>query len=98
MFFRLILKNARFGFAVKLHGVMPVQMIRSENEEHADVRAKSVDEFELKAAQLHDRHRVICHARNAGNQRSADVAGEYGGKGRVPPNEVDQGSIRGLSD
>src|SRR5712672_3739374 len=37
IFFALILKDARLGFAVKLQRMVPVQMIRREIEEHANV-------------------------------------------------------------
>src|ERR1700736_4702070 len=80
VFFALVLKNARLGFAVQLHAVMAVQMIPREIEKHTDVRATFLNDLELETAQLYYGHRVVGHSLDVGNQRRADVAGHNSGK------------------
>ena len=48
--FRLILEDAGFGSAIRFERVMPVQMVRGEIQEHADVGAKRFNQFQLKTA------------------------------------------------
>src|SRR6267154_6583653 len=67
-------------------------MIRCEIEEHANVGAEFLNQLELKTAQLHNGDRIVGHALNAGNQRSADVASKNCRKRCRPQDMLDQRS------
>src|SRR5271163_2170990 len=95
--FGLILKNPGFRGAVICQGVMAIEMVRSEIQKYADVRAERVDEFKLKAAQFGDRESIVARLIDTADQRRTDVSRKQCWKSRGLQNVSDERSCRGLS-
>ena len=76
---------------------MAVEMIGREIQKHADVGAKRVDEFELKAAELDDGASIVFHRVDAGDERRADISRENGWNPGRLQNVFDERSRRRLS-
>src|ERR1700741_4864446 len=75
---------------------MAVQMIGREIQKDTDVRAKGIDQLQLKTAQLNDCDGLVVCFLHAGNERRADVPGKNGGEPRIFQNVFDQRGGRSL--
>ncbi len=95
--FGLLFKDARLRSGVGLHGLVPVEMIRSQIQEHGNVRMKCFDQLELKTAELDNSGGAFAGQRHARNQRRANVAGDHGGKTGHLQNVMNQRSSGGFS-
>src|SRR5690348_3534587 len=93
----LVFEDARLGGGISVHGAVPVEMIGSQVQEHADVGTEGIDEFELEAAEFHYRPGAFRGGVGAGNQRRADVSGEQGGNSRTAQNVFDERGCGGLA-
>src|SRR5882672_6478000 len=76
---------------------MAIQMVRREIQEYADVGAKSLDELELKTAQLDHRDRFIAGLLDLRNQRRADIPSENRRNSHTLQDVNDQRSCRRLA-
>ncbi len=93
----LIFEDARFGGCISFHRAVPVEMVGREIEKQADIRAKSLDEFKLEAAEFGDRNRLVGGFLNHINKRRADISGKKRGEVGVFQNVFDERSGCGFA-